>query len=237
MNGTMWCKAKSIWPSSPPKTAKILPHDIFCFFMRDEEFVSKTINVGSVDLEKFPASRVCQLAKKIESSKATARHIRQVAGDPQASQINLLWHQHTKLPLGKHKKRKPVVRKSQPHPKNTEKQTSSQFKRKFDPKLVHKNTDRCSKCGDSAQQKGSSTSHATSLVTIQASLTKEASTSKFSSRLGNLRHTNYRQAHCICKIVPFAANLKIQVQKILSVFNLRYSTTKQVSRTFLLLLI
>ena len=56
----------------PPETAKILHCDIFWFFMRDEEFLSKTINEGSVDLEKFPASRVCQLAKKMESLKATA---------------------------------------------------------------------------------------------------------------------------------------------------------------------
>ena len=83
-----------------PETAKILHHDIFWFFMRDEEFVSRTINEVSVDLEKFPASRVCQLAKKMESSKATARHIRQVVGDPQAAQINLLWHQCTYSLLG-----------------------------------------------------------------------------------------------------------------------------------------
>ena len=58
-----------------------------------------------MDLDKFPASRVCQLAKKIESSKATARHIKQVAGDPKASQISLMCHQHTELPNGKHKKK------------------------------------------------------------------------------------------------------------------------------------
>ena len=35
----------------PPETAKILQRDIFWFFLRDEDFVSKTINDGSVDLE------------------------------------------------------------------------------------------------------------------------------------------------------------------------------------------
>ena len=65
----------------PPETAKILHHDIFWFFMRDEDFVTKMINEGNVDIQKFPASKVCQLAKKMESSKATAKHIRQVTGD------------------------------------------------------------------------------------------------------------------------------------------------------------
>ena len=62
-----------------PKTAKILHRDIFWFFLQDEEFVSKTINDSNIDLNKFPTSRVRHLAKKIESSKATARHIKQVA--------------------------------------------------------------------------------------------------------------------------------------------------------------
>ena len=60
----------------PPETAKILQRDIFWFFLRGEDFVSKTISDGSVDLEKFPASKMRQLAKKLESSKATACHIK-----------------------------------------------------------------------------------------------------------------------------------------------------------------
>ena len=62
----------------PPETAKILHGDIFWFFLRDEDFISRTISDGSVDLEKFSASRVRQLAKKSESSKDTACHIKQV---------------------------------------------------------------------------------------------------------------------------------------------------------------
>ena len=47
----------------------------------------KTINDGNVDLEKFPASKVGQLVKRMESSKTTAKHIKQVAGDPHTAQI------------------------------------------------------------------------------------------------------------------------------------------------------
>ena len=47
-----------------PETAKILCKDIFWFFLWDEEFVSRTISDGSVHLDRFPASRVCQLAKE-----------------------------------------------------------------------------------------------------------------------------------------------------------------------------
>ena len=54
------------------------------------KFVSKTINDSNIDLDKFPASKVRQLARKMESSVATARHIKQVASDPQAAQINLM---------------------------------------------------------------------------------------------------------------------------------------------------
>ena len=42
----------------PVETAKILHRDIFWFFMKDEDFVTKTINEGNVDIQKFPASKV-----------------------------------------------------------------------------------------------------------------------------------------------------------------------------------
>ena len=42
-----------------PETGKIHHGDIFWFFfLRDEEFISRTISDGSVDLEKFPTSKV-----------------------------------------------------------------------------------------------------------------------------------------------------------------------------------
>ena len=94
----------------PPETAKILHRDIFWFFLWDVEFVSRTISDGSVDLDKFPASRMRQLAKKLKSSKATAHHIKLVAGDPQAVQINLLRYQFTELPAGKYKEKRPPVK-------------------------------------------------------------------------------------------------------------------------------
>ena len=42
----------------PPETAKILHWDIFWFFMKDEDFVTKMINEGNVYIQKFPASKV-----------------------------------------------------------------------------------------------------------------------------------------------------------------------------------
>ena len=137
----------------PPEIAKILHHDIFWFFMKDEDFVSRTINEGSIDLDKFPASKVCQHTKKMDSSKATARHIRQVAGDLQATQINFMHHQCTELSSGK-KKRTQGVKQRQSHHKNAEHPASGQLKRNFDPKLAHKYKDRCPRCGDSAHLEG-----------------------------------------------------------------------------------
>ena len=89
------CTSTSQSHENLPETAKILHRDIFWFFLHDEDFVSKTINEGSVDLDKFPASKVPQLAKKYENSKTTARHIKQVAGEMQATQIHLMRHQCT----------------------------------------------------------------------------------------------------------------------------------------------
>ena len=57
------------------ETVKILHRNLFWFFMKDEDFVTKTINEGNVNIQKFPASKVRQLSKKMESSKATTKHI------------------------------------------------------------------------------------------------------------------------------------------------------------------
>ena len=133
----------------PPETAKILHRDIFWFSLHEEEFVSKTINEGSIDLDKFPASKVHQLAKKYESSKATTRHIKQVAGETQATQIHLMRHQHTELSNGKCKKQKPQAKPRPTQNKNAEQKQSSYHKKSFDPRNVHEQKDRCSRCGDS----------------------------------------------------------------------------------------
>ena len=60
------------------------------FAQKDEEFFSKAINESNIDPEKFPASKMRQLAKKMESSKSATRHIKQVASDLQAAQIILI---------------------------------------------------------------------------------------------------------------------------------------------------
>ena len=142
----------------PPETAKILHRDILWFFPKDEEFVSKTINDSNIDLDKFPASTFRQLAKKMETSKATARHIQQVASDPQAAQINLMQHQCTDLPGSKHRKKKFYVKPRPPSPKNDacDKQPIPSYhnKKSFNSKNVHKNKERCQKCGYSLHVEG-----------------------------------------------------------------------------------
>ena len=89
----------------PKETADIFHHDIICFFWPDEESVLKAINDSSIGLDKPPASKVRQLGKKMEVSKATVRCIKQVASHPQAAQINLVRHQQTDLQPGKCKRK------------------------------------------------------------------------------------------------------------------------------------
>ena len=102
----------------PTETAKILHRDIFYFFFRDDEFVSKTINDSNIDLEKIPASKVRQFAKRLESSKckSTARHIKKMPSEPQATQVNLLRHQRTEIPTNKAQRKQ--FKKNKFRPKN-----------------------------------------------------------------------------------------------------------------------
>ena len=84
----------------------------------------------------------------------TARHIKHVAGDPHAAQINFMCHQHTELSNGKYKKKKTPAKQKQVQHKNVEQRPPNQYKKSFDPRLAHKNKDRYSKCGDSAHLEG-----------------------------------------------------------------------------------
>ena len=154
MNGTTVYKHKSILQSTQQKQQRSCTGIYFVFFLHDEDFVSKTINEGSVDLDKFTASNVCQLAKKYESSKTTARHITQVAGEMQATQIYLMRHQHPELSHGKYKKQKPQAKPRPMQNKNVEQKQPSHYKKSFDLRSAHKQKDRCSKCGDSSHLEG-----------------------------------------------------------------------------------
>ena len=108
--------------------------------------MSKTLNEGCADLQQYPASKVQQLAKKLESSKATARHIKQATSNAQAAQINLLRHQQTELA---HKKKKGPKRKQ--HFKSKEGKPPN---KKHHPSQPQGSQDRCSKCGDTRHAQG-----------------------------------------------------------------------------------
>ena len=103
--------------------------------------MSKTLNKGCADLEQYPASKAHQLAKKLESSKATVRYIKQATSNPQSAQINLLRHQQTELA---HKKKK--GHKHKQHFKSKDGKPLS--KKLFNPSQAHSSSDHCSKCGD-----------------------------------------------------------------------------------------
>ena len=143
------------------ETARIFQRDTFWFLLKDEDFVSRTINDSNIDLDKFPASKVRQLAKKLESSKSTAKHIKQVSHEPQAAQVNLMRHQCTELPHSKFQRKQ---RKFKPRPANfrnqqehqqydREKERLPQANRKFKQEQTNKE-DRCTRCGDTPHMQG-----------------------------------------------------------------------------------
>ena len=78
----------------PQEMARILKRDLFWFFLKDKEFVSRTMNDSNIDLDKFPAMKVRQLAKKLESSKSTTKYIKEVSNELQSTQITF-----TKAPV------------------------------------------------------------------------------------------------------------------------------------------
>ena len=104
------------------------------------------------------------ISQKYKSSKATVRHIKQVSGEPQATQINLLCHQRTKLPQHRYQKKRSHAKCrpgnskpsrndqycGQPHYKNKDNHKPPMSNRM----LPSNNSNRCSKCGDTAHHGG-----------------------------------------------------------------------------------
>ena len=148
------CTSTSQSRKVPTRNSTNLAQGYILFFLHDEDIVSKTLNEGSVDLDMFPASKVCQPSKKYESSKATARHIKQVPHETQATQIHLMRHQCTELSNGKYKKQKLQAKPRPMQNKAGDQKPPSHYKNSFDPKSAHKQKDRCSKCGDSTHLEG-----------------------------------------------------------------------------------
>ena len=138
----------------PPETANISHHDIFWFFLKDEEFLFKTIKDSSVDLETFPTNKVRQLAKKMEPSKATMHHIKQVTSVLRVVQISFVRHQCTDLPPSKHKNKQSFKSRLPSHKRYTSEQQVPPYKKTFDPKQAHTSGDRCSKWRDSRHVEG-----------------------------------------------------------------------------------
>ena len=183
----------------PQEMTKIIHHNIFWFFMRDEDFVTKTINEGNVDIQKFPASKVHQLVKKMESSKATAKHIRQVAGDLPAAQVQLMQHQHTQLPTENYPRRKQNSTSGR-KPQNCKTLEVPTLQKPSDMQRPDAHSNKCNRCGNTLHAKGfnvqlenSNAKYATSLVTSQQYVTRKV---KVNTHLTHSNQGNQKPNNC-----------------------------------------
>ena len=193
------------------ETANILHCDIFRFFLKDEDFVSKTINDSSINLDKFPASKVRQLAKKMEASKAMVCHIKQVASDPQEAEINLMRHQWTDLPPSKNK-RKAFKSRPSSHKCHISEQQVPPYKRKsILNKFIQAKKSVLSVVipymlkDSSVQRRNTSVSLVISIDILPACVSRN----KYLSSQEHPNHTSYKLKKCICKMTPYAASQKI----------------------------
>ena len=89
----------------------------------------------------------------MESSEATAKHIRQVAGDLLAAQIQLMQHQFTQLPARNYPRRKhtSTMRKKLQNHKSPEIPTPL---KPSDLQKPDAHSDKCTRCGDTLHAKG-----------------------------------------------------------------------------------
>ena len=82
----------------------------------------------------------------MESSKATAKHIRQVTSDLPAAQVHLMCHQHTELLAGNYNKHKKLTKQRL--------QNHRPAKKSFDLWKLEKPSDKCIRCSDTSHAIG-----------------------------------------------------------------------------------
>ena len=159
----------------------------------------KTINEGNIDIQKFPASKVHQLVKKMESSKVMAKHIRQVAGDILAAQVQLMQHQHTQLPARNYPRRKSNSTSGW-KPQNHKTQEVPMAWKPPNTLRPDAHSDKCNRCGDTPHAKGFQCparkfqcKSAINLATSHQYVSRKAkaNTLLFPFKQGNQRHNNY----------------------------------------------
>ena len=121
--------------------------------MKDEDFVTKTKMKAMLIYKNFLLVKVQQLAKKMESSKATANHIQQVVGDLQAAQIQLMQHQLTELPAGNYPRRKQTSTARQKLQTNKSPEILTPQK-SSDLQKPDSHSNKCTRCGDTLHAKG-----------------------------------------------------------------------------------
>ena len=97
----------------------------------------------------------------MDSSKATSKHIKQVASDQQATQIHLMRHQCTELPLSKfqrtqkkHYKRRQCTNRQYSHEDNYKQYYKEDKQRRYNSHQAHASQESCKKCGDSKHIEG-----------------------------------------------------------------------------------
>ena len=83
------------------------------------------------------------------------------------------------------KRKKPQAKQKQAHQKNGKQRPPNQYKKNFDPRLVHKNKDRCSKYRDSAHLEGFQCPVKNISATSQAFASKKHNTSNPITNTGN----------------------------------------------------
>ena len=115
----MLSRPRWLWLSTPLTLPRYFTGTFFGSSLKDEDFVTKTINDSNIDLDKFPTSKVRQLAKKMVRCKGNLPGILgrgQVT--PRQHKSPLMWHQCTDLPASKHKKKTSFVKPRPPSHKN-----------------------------------------------------------------------------------------------------------------------
>ena len=160
----------------------------------------------------------------MESSKATAKHIRQVAGDLPAAQIQLMQHQCIQLPAGNYPRRKQTstVRKKPQNHKSLEIPTPQKPSDLQKPDACSENAPgvmtHCMQRDSNPLQENFNIRYVTNLDISLQYVIRKANSHQIPLRQENPRHSNFKWGPYTPTMMLIEVDLTHQILKIPSVY-------------------
>ena len=150
MNGTTWSKHRLILPNTIQRLPTYYIGISFGFFSKVRSFSLRQSTKGVWTLTGFLQAKCTGLPRRWKASRPQQDILNRWLDIPKQQRSTWCAISAQSYEMASTKIKKNPARQKQVQHKNVQQRPPNQYKKSFDPRLAHKNKDRCRKYGDSA---------------------------------------------------------------------------------------